>query len=49
MVGGGLLRAGQYPAVTQDRAETRDVENENKGGVPIPPSNHSFKVKSKER
>ena len=27
--------------------ETRDTEGKSKGGGPSPPSNHSFKVKSK--
>ena len=49
MVDGGLLRAGQDPAVTQDRAKTRDTEYNNKGGGTSLPSNHSFKVNSKER
>ena len=45
MVNGGLLRYGQDPDVTQEKDETRDMENNSKGGGPIPPSNHSFKVK----
>ena len=49
IVGGGLLQAGQDPAMTQDRAKTRDTEDNNKGGGTSLPSNHSFKVNSKER
>ena len=48
MVDGGLLWARQDPEVDQKRAETRDMKNNNKGGGPIPPINHSFKVNSKE-
>ena len=49
MVDGGLMWSGQYPAETQERVETGDTEYKNKGGGPRLPSNHSFKVKSKER
>ena len=49
MLDGGLLLAGQDPAVTQEKDETRDMEDKSKGGGPIPPSNHSFKVKEQER
>ena len=48
MVDGGLLWARQDPDVTQERAETRDTEDNNKGGGPSIPSNHSFKAQSKE-
>ena len=49
MVDGGLLWDGQDPYVTQERAETRDMEYKNKvDGISLP-SNHSFKVNSKER
>ena len=47
MVDGGLLWAGQDPAVTQDIYKTRDTEYNNKGGGTSLPSNHSYKVKSK--
>ena len=36
--------AGQYSAVTQERPETIDKEDNNKVGGPSTPSNHSFKV-----
>ena len=49
MANGGFLRSGQDPAVNQDKDETRDMENNSKGGGTSPPSNHSFKVKEKER
>ena len=49
MLDGGLLWAGQDPAVTQEKDETIDMEDKSKGGGPIPPSNHSFKVKEQER
>ena len=39
--------AGEYPLVNEERAETRDTEDNNKGGGPIPPINRSFKVNSK--
>ena len=48
MADGGLLWAGQDPDMTQERAKTRDTEDNNKGGGPSLPINHSFKVKSKE-
>ena len=48
-VDGILLYDGQDPEVTQERSETRDTEDNNKGGGKIPPGNHSFKVKRKER
>ena len=47
MVDGGLLQAGKYPAVTQERYEMIDKEEKNKGGGTRPSSNHSFKVNSK--
>ena len=42
---GGLLWAGQDPAVTQEKDETGFMEDKIKWGGPSPPSNHSFKVK----
>ena len=48
MVGGGLLWARQDPAVTKERAKTRDTEDNNKGGGPSIPTNHSFKIQNKE-
>ena len=44
---GGLLCAGQDQEVTEDIAETRDTEDNNKEGGPSPPSNHSFEVNIK--
>ena len=32
MVDGGLLCAGKYPVVTQERPKTRDMEYNNKEG-----------------
>ena len=49
MVDGVFLWDGQYPAVTEDKYETRDTEDKIKVVVPIPPSNHIFKVKEQER
>ena len=43
MVDGGLLWSGKDPSVTQEKYETRDMEDKSKGCGPIPPSNHSFK------
>ena len=48
MVYGGFLWAGKYPAVTQDKDETRDMKYNSKGVGPSPPSNHSLKLKSKK-
>ena len=45
---GGLLCARQDPSVTQERTETRNTEDKNKGGGPSPPSNHSLKLKAKK-
>ena len=45
MVDGGLLWAGKYTDVTQEKDETVDMEDTSKGGGPSPPSNHIFKVK----
>ena len=42
MVDGGLVCAGQDPAVTQERAETGDMEENNKGGGTITPSKNTF-------
>ena len=44
MVDGGFLCAGQDPVVTRDRYEMGDMEDKNKGGGSIPPSNYIFKV-----
>ena len=49
MVDGGFMWDGQDPAVTQEKDKTRDTKDNSKGGGTSPPSNHSFKVKEKER
>ena len=49
MIDGGLLQDGQDPDVTQEKFEIRGIEDKSKVGGSIPPSNHSFKGKRKER
>ena len=49
MVDGVFLWSGKEPYVTQEKDEMRDMEYKSKVGVPIPPSNHSFKVKEQYR
>ena len=49
MVDGGLLWSGQDSSVTQEKTETRNIEENNKGGGPSLPSNYSSKTNSKER
>ena len=49
MVDGVLLCDGKDPEVTQEISETGDMEDKNKGGGSIPPSNPSYKVNIKER
>ena len=49
MVDGVLMWSGKDPALTQNRTKTRQTEDNNKGGGPSLPSNHSFKFKTKER
>ena len=48
IVDGGLMWAGQYPAVNQEKYETRDIKDNSKGGGTSPPSNHIFKVKEQK-
>ena len=47
MVNGVFLWAVQDTVVTQEKDETRDMEDKSEGYGPISPINHSFKVKEK--